>query len=128
MAVRETVELAFQSIGANTLRAVLTMLGIIIGVAAVVTMVALGTGAQRAIDERIKSLGAQLLSVYAGQSYRHGVASSERVSLTTDDAAALARDATLATPSADQARSLSRYPQRNERLASSGRLKSCTIT
>ena len=95
MAVRETVELAFQSIGANTLRALLTVLGIIIGVAAVVAMVALGTGAQRAIDERIESLGAQLLSVYAGQSYRHGVASSERVSLTTDDAAALARDATL---------------------------------
>jgi putative ABC transport system permease protein len=76
---RETVEVAFQSIGANPLRAALTMLGIIIGVAAVITMLALGTGAQRAIDERISALGTQLLTVYPGQS----------------DAQALARDASL---------------------------------
>jgi putative ABC transport system permease protein len=73
------------------------MLGIIIGVAAVITMLALGTGAQRAIDEEIAALGAQLLSVYPGQSYRHGIASSERVSLTTEDAEALARSAALLT-------------------------------
>ena len=63
MLVRETVEVAFQSIYANPLRATLTMLGIIIGVAAVITMLALGTGAQRAIDERISALGSQLLTV-----------------------------------------------------------------
>jgi putative ABC transport system permease protein len=71
------------------------MLGIIIGVAAVITMLALGTGAQRAIDERISALGTQLLTVYPGQSYRHGIASDLRVSLTTDDAQALARGASL---------------------------------
>jgi putative ABC transport system permease protein len=95
MLVRETVEVAFQSIYANPLRATLTMLGIIIGVAAVITMLALGTGAQRAIDERISALGTQLLTVYPGQSYRHGIASDLRVSLTTDDAQALARGASL---------------------------------
>ena len=95
MLARETVEVAFQSIYANPLRATLTMLGIIIGVAAVITMLALGTGAQRAIDERISALGTQLLTVYPGQSYRHGIASDLRVSLTTDDAQALARDASL---------------------------------
>jgi putative ABC transport system permease protein len=71
------------------------MLGIIIGVAAVITMVALGTGAQRAVEEQISSLGANLLQVYAGQSMHRGVASANRVSLTTDDAQALELEATL---------------------------------
>ena len=92
MQLREIISVAFQAIRVNTLRSVLTMLGIVIGVAAVITMVAVGTGAQRAIDERIDALGAQLLSVYPGQSYRRGIASNLRVSLTSDDALALARD------------------------------------
>jgi putative ABC transport system permease protein len=71
------------------------MLGIIIGVSAVITMLALGSGAQRAISEQISSLGAQLLTVYPGQSYFRGIASDLRVSLTTDDAHALSRDASL---------------------------------
>ncbi len=87
----ETVLVAFGAIRANVLRSVLTMLGIVIGVAAVITMVALGTGAQAAVEEQIQALGTDLLSVYAGQSMRHGVASDNRVSLTTDDAVALAR-------------------------------------
>jgi putative ABC transport system permease protein len=86
----ETVLVAFGAIRANVLRSVLTMLGIVIGVAAVITMVALGTGAQVAVEEQIQALGTDLLSVYAGQSMRHGVASDNRVSLTTDDAEALA--------------------------------------
>ncbi len=95
MSLRETFEAAFQSIGANKMRASLTMLGIVIGVAAVITMVALGTGAQRAIDERISSMGARRLSIYAGQSYHRGVASADRTALRMDDAAALDRDAPL---------------------------------
>ena len=91
----ETLRVAFQSIRANLLRSLLTMLGIIIGVAAVITMVALGTGAQRAVEEQISALGANLLQVYAGQSMHRGVASANRVSLTTDDAQALEREATL---------------------------------
>ncbi|NNG17887.1 MAG: FtsX-like permease family protein [Gemmatimonadales bacterium] len=91
----ETLRVAFQSIRANLLRSLLTMLGIIIGVAAVITMVALGTGAQRAVEEQISSLGANLLQVYAGQSMHRGVASANRVSLTTDDAVALELEATL---------------------------------
>lgn len=89
----ETVLVAFGAIRANALRSVLTMLGIVIGVAAVITMVALGTGAQAAVEEQIQALGTDLLSVYAGQSMRHGVASDNRVSLTTDDAMALAQGA-----------------------------------
>ncbi|MCH7489857.1 MAG: ABC transporter permease [Gemmatimonadetes bacterium] len=88
----EILQVAFQSIVANKLRSFLTMLGIVIGVGAVITMVALGTGAQRAVEEQIQRLGTDLLSVYAGQSFRRGVASQDRVSLTTDDADALRRD------------------------------------
>ncbi len=95
MLLQETLGTAFQSIRTNPLRAVLTMLGIIIGVAAVITMLALGSGAQRAIDARLSALGARLLTIYPGQSYAHGIASSLRVSLTTEDARALAEDAPL---------------------------------
>jgi putative ABC transport system permease protein len=95
MLIGETIAVAFQSIRANKLRTALTMLGVIIGVAAVIAMVALGTGAQRAVEERINALGANLLTVFPGQSFRMGVASNVRVSLTTDDADAIRRDAKL---------------------------------
>ena len=95
MMIGETVGVAFQSIRANKLRAALTMLGIIIGVGAVITMVALGSGAQRAVEERIAALGANVLSVFPGQSFGGGVARADRVSLTTDDYDALRRDGTL---------------------------------
>ena len=95
MLLGETVAVAFQSIRANKMRSLLTMLGIVIGVGAVITMVALGSGAQKAVEDRINSLGANLLNIYPGQMSVRGVASDQRVNLTTDDAEALQRDATL---------------------------------
>ncbi len=89
----EIINVALGAIRANKLRSFLTMLGIVIGVGAVITMVALGSGAQQDVQERIQALGTNLLSVQAGQSFHRGVASAERVSLTIDDATALARDA-----------------------------------
>jgi putative ABC transport system permease protein len=68
------------------------MLGIIIGVAAMITMVALGQGAQKSVQGRIASLGPDLLTAYPGQMFRGGVAQMSRVSLTMDDAAALTSD------------------------------------
>ena len=97
MMLGETVAVAFQSIRANKMRSLLTMLGIVIGVGAVITMVALGSGAQRAVEERINALGANLLNVYPGQMAVRGVASDQRISLTVDDADALKRDASLLT-------------------------------
>ena len=67
-----------ESIAVNPLRSSLNTLGIIIGVAAVITTVALGTGAQRAVEEQIMSLGARVLSVMPGQSFWRGVASANR--------------------------------------------------
>ena len=97
MMIGETVRVAFQSIRDHKLRALLTMLGIIIGVGAVIAVVAIGTGAQRAIAARIEALGANLLTIYSGQSFMGGRASDVRVSLTTRDADALAADAKLLT-------------------------------
>ena len=94
MIIGEIVRVALSSIQANKLRAILTMLGVIIGVAAVITVVALGTGAQRAVEQQIQALGANLLSVFPGQSFFGGRASADRVSMTTDDALALERDGT----------------------------------
>jgi len=95
MLVGETISVAFSSIRANKLRSVLTMLGIIIGVGAVIVVVSLGTGAQKAVEERITALGANLLQIYPGQSFQGGRASEQRVSMTVDDAEALRRDARL---------------------------------
>ena len=53
MLLGETIRISLSSIWSNLFRTLLTMLGIIIGVAAVITMVALGTGAQRQIDEQV---------------------------------------------------------------------------
>jgi putative ABC transport system permease protein len=68
MDLREGIGVAFDSVLANKMRAALTMLGIIIGVGAVITMVALGEGAQKAVTERIQALGSNLLFVESGSS------------------------------------------------------------
>src|SRR6476646_4103804 len=95
MLLGETVAVALQSIRANMLRSVLTMLGIIIGVGAVITMVALGSGAQKAVQDRIAALGANVLTVTAGQANFGGIRITDRTILSTDDYDALLRDAHL---------------------------------
>jgi putative ABC transport system permease protein len=95
MLLGETVSVALQSIRANLLRSVLTMLGIIIGVGAVITMVALGSGAQKAVQDRIAALGANVFTVFAGQARQGGVRITDRTILSTDDYEALRRDARL---------------------------------
>ena len=93
MLLDETVRVALQAIRANKLRSLLTALGIIIGVGAVITMIALGTGARKAVEARIQALGPTLLTIFPGQSFRGGIAMNERVSLTVDDDSALAQGA-----------------------------------
>jgi putative ABC transport system permease protein len=74
---------------------VLTMLGIIIGVGAVITMVALGSGAQKAVEDRIAALGANVFTVFAGQGSRGGIRITDRTILSTDDYESLVRDGKL---------------------------------
>jgi putative ABC transport system permease protein len=89
MLLDETIRVALQAIRVNKLRSLLTALGIIIGVGAVITMIALGTGARKAIEARIQSLGPKLLTIFPGQSFMGGIANNNRVSLTIDDDTAL---------------------------------------
>ena len=86
----EILAVALGALRANKLRSALTMLGIVIGVAAVIAMVALGTGAQTAVADRIASLGTTLLTINPGQQRGMGVAiQDQQVRLTLKDARAL---------------------------------------
>ena len=87
-----SVHIAWRALGRNRLRTGLTTLGIVIGVAAVIAMVALGSGAQKSVQARIQALGPTLLSIYPGASFRGGIFMDMRISLTVDDYEALARD------------------------------------
>ncbi|MGH7505349.1 MAG: ABC transporter permease, partial [Longimicrobiales bacterium] len=89
MIIGETVNVALGAIRANKLRSFLTMLGIIIGIAAVITMVALGEGAKRAVESRLQSLGTNVLTVRPGQEFFGGVDRGDR-RLTADGALAIA--------------------------------------
>jgi len=89
MLIVETIRISLSSIRSNLFRALLTMLGIVIGVAAVITMVALGTGAQREIDNQMAALGGDILSIQSSAWFSRGVARDQQT-LTSDDAAALA--------------------------------------
>jgi putative ABC transport system permease protein len=73
MSILMTLRIAFKALGRNKLRTTLTMLGMIIGVAAVIAMVALGKGAQAMIEEQVKSQGTNLVTVLAGSSNQGGV-------------------------------------------------------
>jgi putative ABC transport system permease protein len=87
----ECMRSAIRALRANLLRSALTMLGIVIGVAAVIAMVAVGSGAQTQVADQIRSLGANLLLVQPG-SLRDGavrLGAGSRQSLTEEDAAAI---------------------------------------
>jgi macrolide transport system ATP-binding/permease protein len=65
---------AFQSILANKMRSILSMLGILVGVASVIAMLALGEGAKASMQEQFKSMGSNMLSIRGGSSMFHGAA------------------------------------------------------
>jgi putative ABC transport system permease protein len=88
MLITEIFRVALEAIRANKLRSFLTALGIIIGIAAVITMVALGEGAQRSVQSRLQGLGVNVLTVRPGQEFFGGVDRGEN-RLTAKDARAL---------------------------------------
>ncbi len=85
---------ALRALAANTLRSILTMLGIIIGVAAVITMIAVGRGATDRVQEQMKGLGSNIMLVMPGGLTQGGVrlGASTGQGLSEDDANAIARD------------------------------------
>src|SRR5262245_13560043 len=89
-----SMRIALRALRVNKLRSTLTMLGIIIGVAAVITMIAVGAGAQARVEEQIKSLGSNLILLLPGSVTSGGarMGSGSRNTLTEDDAYAIQRD------------------------------------
>ncbi len=91
MLIGETIRVALGSLRVNVVRSVLTMLGIMIGVGAVIAMLALGRGAQNAVSARIAALGTTLLTVLPAQVSVGGVVSqTDRAPLYAEDADSLA--------------------------------------
>jgi putative ABC transport system permease protein len=94
--IGESIRIAIRALAANKLRALLTMLGIIIGVAAVISLMSVGRGAQAAVTERIQGLGTNLLFIRPGTAntggIRQGFGSAQTLSL--DDADAIATQVT----------------------------------
>ena len=89
MIVGAMIRMAVKAVLANKVRGFLTALGIIIGVAAVIAMLSLGEGAKQTIEDRIQSMGTDVLTVSPGWK-RHGGVSRGGQALTVDDANAIA--------------------------------------
>ncbi|HNT34237.1 MAG TPA: ABC transporter permease [bacterium] len=83
------LKVAIRSLLANKLRSFLAMLGIIIGVGAVISMLALGAGAQKQVMDRVTAMGTNLLIIRPGSASRGGVRSGSRENLKIEDAEAI---------------------------------------
>jgi putative ABC transport system permease protein len=94
MRIRATAQLALIALASNKARTGLTMLGVIIGVAAVVTMMAVGAGARARVEAHIRSLGSNLIIVLSGSVTAGGVrlGAGSQLTITEDDARALERE------------------------------------
>ena len=89
MLIGEVIRVAFASLRANKLRSLLTMLGIVIGVAAVIAMIALGNGAENAVRDRIARLGTTVLQINPQRVNQGGINTASVAKLTMDDVDAL---------------------------------------
>jgi putative ABC transport system permease protein len=94
MTILQSIRIAVRSLRVNMMRSMLTMLGIIIGVGAVIAMVSVGAGAQARVAEQIQSLGSNLFIVLAGSSTSGGsrLGQGTQQTITMDDASAIARE------------------------------------
>ncbi|MDP4219643.1 MAG: ABC transporter permease [Bacteroidota bacterium] len=94
-----SIVMAFQSLIGNKMRAMLTMLGIIIGVGSVITLTAIGQGASKAVTDRINSMGTNLIQVDPGPSNYGGISSGAggSVHITEKDVEALKRSPLLSS-------------------------------
>jgi putative ABC transport system permease protein len=92
--VPSTIKISFRALWVNKLRSSLTMLGIIIGVAAVIAMVAVGTGASRQISDQIASMGSNLLIIMPGSTSSGGVrmGAGTQSTLSLGDAEAIVKE------------------------------------
>jgi len=94
VSVWQSVRIAVRALRVNTLRSALTMLGIIIGVSAVIAMVGVGAGAQARVAEQIQSLGSNLIIALSGSVTSSGIrlGTGSQLTISEDDASAIARE------------------------------------
>ena len=88
MLIFEIIKVAMSAISTNILRSVLTTLGIVIGVGAVITMVSLGEGAQVRVEQQINRMGTSVLTIRPGQEFSYGVSRGD-TRMSIEDAEAL---------------------------------------
>jgi putative ABC transport system permease protein len=88
---REAIKIALRGVGSNKLRSALTVLGILIGVGAVIVLVAVGTGSSKAVQSRIQALGTNTLTVFNRGGAARGQAGpqTQRITITDTDVTAL---------------------------------------
>jgi putative ABC transport system permease protein len=106
VSIWQSVRIAGRALRVNKLRSALTMLGIIIGVAAVIAMVGVGAGAQARVAEQIQSLGSNLIIVLSGSVTSSGIrlGTGSQLTISEDDAAAIGREIPLVQASAPSVR------------------------
>ena len=94
MNIGASVQIALRALRVNKLRSALTMLGIIIGVSAVIAMMAVGAGARERIAEQIRSIGSNVIIILSGSTTSGGIrlGHGTLLTLTEDDATAIARE------------------------------------
>src|ERR1700675_5008053 len=90
----QSARVALRALRVNKLRSALTMLGIIIGVGAVIAMVGVGSGAQARVAEQIQSLGSNLIIVLSGSTTAGGIrlGQGSQLTITEEDAVAIPRE------------------------------------
>lgn len=91
MMITETAKSAWRSLTSNGMRTLLTMLGMIIGTAAVVAVLGIGEGARSSVESRIRSMGANLMTVRPGSASAGGIRGGQVKTLTLEDAEALSK-------------------------------------
>src|SRR5512142_148123 len=105
MQILESINIALRALSANKLRSALTMLGMIIGVGAVITLMSVGRGAQASITNQIKGMGTNLLFVTPGAVRAEGgvrSAQGQAPTLTYEDSLAIASLSEVAAVAAEQ--------------------------
>jgi putative ABC transport system permease protein len=116
-----STRIAIGALRANKLRSVLTMLGIIIGVAAVIAMISIGSGATERIEEQIASIGSNLIIVLPGSITTSGIrlGSGNAVTLTVDDERAIAEQCSAVAETAPVVRGAAQVVYGNNNWATS---------
>src|SRR3954451_22453257 len=91
MNLSDSIKVAIEALIANKLRAMLTMLGIVIGVGSVIALMAVGQGSQKAVEAKISGLGSNLIFIRPGSSNANGVRQGNGTAqtLTAQDATAI---------------------------------------